>query len=612
MKDLSKLLPCLLAFGSVAFADNAPIKHSQDGRLLSLPPTLDRADRIIVCVLPTPTPTPTPAPTPASTYPAAPAQTATPIPAPYFDDPAPELAITGAQTFVMELLLPSGQCPAKTCTIHGIPTEIEGENGQSHRPGEGGSKTSKEVCASKAVNDLLIPDGVLRYRLIQPFLSATRRPDAPPPGPNPQESEQESILAAVTRLTKGRLPSDGYILKGLKTSSSTEQLKNLAKALEELAEVLAKFTDQAQPAAELTGTLADLKLWIASRESKEKAEAKAAETRAEVARNGGTVFFEGEVVLGGFRRSLLVNHDGSLPQGVTTDFTPVAPHEHLLFYLQRPGSEKVQTKLDSGEKKPFDLNTAAMPDSSLRAKWVVERIGEGTNFKTGKDVALTISKAGEKPETVRQIAIPVIESYRWLVTTGVYFSGLARRSFYISDVANGTTTGSHTVTDSRVVVVPNGPTPTATPSDTTTVTTKTDTTSGLKGVVALSEEGKPNPAAGIFFSYYLKTRVNRPGKPFRTAHLVPAIVLGAKMDAPLKEGLLGLGIEPIRGLQIIGGFVKGRQIELGEGVQLGKPLLVSTTIPTVGRVSKATGFISLAIDVKPIAAELEKLLGRLF
>ena len=113
-------------------------------------------------------------------------------------------------------------------------------------------------------------------------------------------------------------------------------------------------------------------------------------------------------------------------------------------------------------------------------------------------------------------------------------------------------------------------------------------------------------------SFYLKTRINRPGRIFRAENLIPAIVLGAKLDAPLQEGMLGLGVEPIRGIQIIGGLVKGRRTELGEGAELGKPLLVSTTIPTIHRVGNATGFVALAIDVKPIASELEKLLGKLF
>ena len=572
----------LLVVGATALADNPPVRHARDGRMVELPSRLDRSEEVEVCVLPDPPPVPTPTPVPPPA----------PTPTPTWDDPKPELGHQG-RAFKLELIPPAGMCLSKD------DCEFTSANVQPEK--------AACVTTKGRIKEYLMIDGVLRYRLVQPFIPPEPRP-TPAPVDTRELSRREAILKKARDLTEDRIPLEGYILKDLSSTSSAARLKSLGAAMQQLIEVLSKFQNQADAAGELTGTLADLQQWIASQEKREAAEA----ARDSVAAEGGTVFFEGELVLGGSRRTLFLNHDGTPPRGVTTDVEPIAPHEHLLFYLQRPGSERFQAKLESGDKKAFELISPALPNSSLPAAWVLERIGDATNFTTGKDIALTITQPGEKPEMVRQIAIPVIESYRWLVTTGLYFSNMPRRTYYISDVANGTTSTTQTDNTARQEVVPGGPTPTATPSDVTNVTNTTAVASGLKGVVALFEEGKPSPSAGIFVSYFLKPRVNRPGRVFRWGNLVPAIVLGAKADAPLQEGMLGFGFEPIRGVQIIGGLVKGRVTELGDGVELGKPLLVSTTIPTIHGAGRSTWFTALSVDVKPIAAELEKLLGRLF
>lgn len=642
--SLNVVLATALSLGSDESTDRHTVLHSQNGRLLSLPAALDPSRKLKVCVL---------ADSP-------PAKGRSPK-----GEPAERLEITGASRFRLEIVAPAGPCGGicsqdapvgteKACVALAVAPEwlsdgvlryrlLQPESGGPVKTSESASpegrrraliETMREVAGQpfhgSSVLDGLSTDSSSRElaaaervladlakQRAESAASAERSVALKPvlddlglwiknvKALEDAEPRRSALIETIRRQTANLLPKDGYVLTGLSAVSSSKELAEVKKAIKDLAEVLSQSRATAEKSAALAGTLADLELWIDEVTRHEQAIA----ARKVVARDRGTLFFEGELVFGGYRRTLLLNHDGSSPMAATTDFEPIAPHEHLLFYLQRPGAGRFQAKLESGDKKPFELISPALPNSSVPARWVMERIGDATNFTTGKDIALTINKLGEKAEMVRQIAIPVIESYRWLVTTGVYFSRIPRRTFYISDVANGTAGVSQTGTTARQEVVPGGPVPTATPSDVTTVTNRTETASGLKGVVALSE--KSSPSAAFFLSYFVKPRVNRPGG-FRKENLVPAIVLGGKLDAPLQEGLLGIGFEPIRGVQIIGGLVKGRRTERGDGVELGRPLLVSTTIPTIHSFGAATGFVSLAIDVKPIAAELEKLLGKLF
>lgn len=310
------------------------------------------------------------------------------------------------------------------------------------------------------------------------------------------------------------------------------------------------------------------------------------------------VVFSGEFPLGEYRRSVFMNESGETLSRSPASDDVVAPHDQLIFYMQRKGSTLRQVEMTSEGKGKFFL-TSPLPPSQVRADWVLERIGDGTNFAARKDVIFAISEIQEgKPVKLREVSVPVVDSYRFSFTTGVYFSDVPRRTYYLSDL----TVAGRTETDTTTTTIPPGT------SERVIVEVPV-----AKRVVALAEPSGRQPAAAGFFSFYLRPRTDKPGKVFRKEYFAPAFVIGAKLDAPLKEGLLGIAVEPIRGLQLIGGLVKATRVELGEGLTVGQPLGPgSDKIQTIEKLGKTTSFFAIALDVKPIAVAADKLIAKLF
>ena len=426
-------------------------------------------------------------------------------------------------------------------------------------------------------------DGLLRYRL----LSDKPRGNKAIPL---DRSRLKTLLEKIQGETQGIVASDSDLFSTPSPTAPLEdiELAHATRALQRLLDAGNAMTPLRQ---QMAASLLELER-ISETHVKWKLVQRTIREEA-----GRQVLFEGEYPIGRYRTSLYLSESGERIGPGTVSRQYLAPHDQLLFYLQRKGSTAQQVEVQVDGKGSF-LSSPALPISQTTADWVVERVGDGTNFVAGKDIRVSVSRtAADKKEKVNELAIPVLESYRWAFTTGIYLSSIPRRKYYISDNATSVSNTTQVVT----AVAPTG--------TTTTTTLATNT----RGLVALDQPFGRQPSAGFFVSYNLRARTVEPGPPFRKGGLVPAIVVGAKIDAPLKEGLVGLGIEPVRGFQLILGRVKGAVVEAADGVEVGKPLdVVSTTVPTVDRFGKAKWFVAVAFDVKPLGDSLQKLLGKVF